>query len=101
MHDRLYEAQKALGQWTVQAQELGLDVPKFEECLKSGRQATEIRRDMAQGQKAGVTGTPTFFLAYTEPDSSQVKTVIRLSGALPFASLKAAIDKMLSEQTPK
>ncbi len=96
MHDRLFANQQTLEPFTAHAQAIGLDLPKFEECLNSGRQAEEIRKDMALGQKAGVTGTPTFFLAYTDPKSSQVKTVVRLQGAQPFASFKAVIDKLLA-----
>ena len=98
MHDRLYENQKALEPWTEHAKAIGLDVPKFEECLNSGRQAAEIRKDMAEAAKAGMTGTPGFFLAYTDPKSSKVTTKVRITGAQPFANFKAAIDKLLAEQ---
>jgi protein-disulfide isomerase len=97
MHDRLYENQRALEPWTPHAEAIGLDVAKFEQCLSSGRQAEEIRRDMAEAQKAGITGTPAFFLAYTDANSSKVKTVTTMKGAQPFAAFKAAIDKLLAE----
>jgi len=96
MHDRLYASQQNLEPWTAHAEAIGLDVAKFNDCLSSGRQAAEIRKDMADGQKAGVTATPCFFLAYTEPKSSKVKTVVRLTGAQPYASFMAAIDKLLA-----
>jgi protein-disulfide isomerase len=51
---------------------------------------------MAEAQKAGINGTPGFFLAYTEPNSTKVKTVARLTGAQPFAAFKAQIDKLLA-----
>jgi predicted DsbA family dithiol-disulfide isomerase len=81
---------------TPHAEAIGLDVQKFDECMNSGRQAVAIRQDMAEAQKAGVTGTPTFFLAYTDPKSSKIKTVRRLTGAQPFAAFKAEIDKLLA-----
>lgn len=96
MHDRLFENQNKLQVLTPYAEAIGLDVPKFEECLNSGRQAAGIRQDMAEAQKAGVTGTPTFFLAYTDPKSSKIKTVRRLSGAQPYAAFKTEIDKLLA-----
>lgn len=97
MHNRLFENQTKLDPLTPHAEAIGLDVPKFEECLNSGRQAAAIRRDIAAAQQAGVSGTPTFFLAYTDPKSSKIKTVRRLTGALPFATLKAEIDKLIAE----
>ena len=98
MHDRLYENQKSLEPWTAHAEAIGLDMGKFQDCLNGGRYAHEIRKDMAEAQKAGVTGTPAFFLAYTDPSSSKVKTVTGMKGAQPFAAFKAAIDRLLAEQ---
>lgn len=98
MHDRLFGNQKNLEPWTAHAEAVGIDVARFEECLNSGRPDTEIRKDMAEGQKAGVSGTPTFFLAYTDPKSSKVKTAARLTGAQPYAAFKATIDKLLAGQ---
>ena len=96
MHDRLFENQNKLQPFAAHAEAIGIDVIKFDECVNSGRQAAAIREDMAAAQKAGVTGTPTFFLAYTDPKSSRVKTVRRLSGAQPFANFKMEIDKLLA-----
>jgi predicted DsbA family dithiol-disulfide isomerase len=85
---------------------VGLNVAKFEGCLSAGKYDEAIRKDAAEGAKAGVTGTPAFFLAYTDPNSSKVKTEVRLSGAQPYAAFKAQIDKLLAEKpkaeaTPK
>jgi protein-disulfide isomerase len=96
MHDRLFANQKTLEPWKPHAEAIGLDVPKFEACLTAGKQAEEIRKDMAEAQKAGINGTPGFFLAYTEPNSTKVKTVARLTGAQPFSAFKAQIDKLLA-----
>jgi protein-disulfide isomerase len=101
MHDRLFANQKDLEPAKPHAEAVGLDVPKFEGCLSAGKYAEAIRKDVAEGAKAGVTGTPAFFLAYTDPTSSKVKTVVRLTGAQPYAAFKAQIDKLLAEQPPK
>ena len=97
MHGRLFANQQALEPWTPHAEAIGLDVTKFEECLNAGKTANEIRKDMSEAQKAGVTGTPTFFIAVTDPASSKIKTVSRLSGAQPYAAFKAEIDRLLAE----
>jgi len=97
MHDRLFENQKALEPWAPHAEAVGLDVARFEDCMSTARSADEIRASMAQAQKAGITGTPAFFLAYTDPASTRVKTITALKGARPFADFKAAIDGLLAE----
>jgi protein-disulfide isomerase len=101
MHDRLFANQKELEPAKAHAEAIGLDVPKFEGCLSAGRYAEAIRKDVAEGGKAGVTGTPLFFLAHTDPNSSKVKTEVRLSGAQPYTAFKAQIDKLLAETPPK
>lgn len=98
MHDRLFQNQQALGAADLprHAEALGLDLQRFSECLEGGKHSAKIRKDMAEGQKAGVTGTPTFFLGFTEPGSSRVKAVRRVTGAQPYESFKEAIDSVLS-----
>ena len=96
MHTRLFENQSKLEPLTPYAEAIGLNVPKFTECLNSGRQAAAIRQDMSEAQAAGVSSTPTFFLAYTDPKTSKIKTVRRLTGALPYTAFKAEIDKLLA-----
>ena len=97
MHDRLFANQKELEPAKPHAEAIGLDVPKFEGCLSAGKYAEAIRKDMAEAQKAGINGTPAFFLAYTDSTSSKVKTLMRLTGAQPFSAFKAQIDKLLTE----
>ena len=101
MHDQLFGSQKTLtdfSDWTAQAQKVGLKMPEFESCLSSGRYASEIRKDLAQGQGAGITGTPGFFLSVTDPASTKVRSVRFISGAQPYAAFKAQIDALLTEQ---
>jgi protein-disulfide isomerase len=39
-----------------------LDVEKFNECLESRKYKAEVEKDFNDGLKAGVYGTPTFFI---------------------------------------
>jgi len=98
MHDRLFANQRALGRKDLSgyAQALGLDVAAFDQCVDSGKGAARIRKDMADSDKAGARGTPTFFLGLTEPNSAQVKAVRVIRGAQPFAAFKEAIDSLLA-----
>lgn len=98
MHDRLFASQQTIDQWKSHAEAAGLDVNKFEECLDGGREAARVRSDMAEAQKAGLSGTPAFFLAFTDGKSTTLKSVTRLVGAQPFAAFKAAIDKQLVDK---
>ena len=100
MHDRLFESQKALEPWTPHAEAVGLDVPKFEACLASGKFDPEIRKDMAEAQRVGVTGTPAFMIARTDPGNSKVKVLAVLRGARAFADFKTEFDKLLEEPKP-
>ena len=97
MHDRLFANQKSLEPWTAHAEAVDLNVGRFEDCLSRGRYAEQIRKNIAEGQKAVVPGTPVFLLAYTDPTSSKVKTVARLTGAQPFSIFKNRIDQLLAE----
>ena len=40
------------------AQEVGLDLPAFEQCFKSGTYQATVQQDVDEGTRAGVTGTP-------------------------------------------
>ena len=101
MHDRLFENQNALEPWTPHAEAIGLDTAKFDACLASGKFDLEIRRQMGEARKAGVTGTPAFMLGRTEPNSSKVKVLAVLKGARAFADFKAELDRLLEEAAPK
>ena len=56
----------------------------------------KIKASMADGRKAGVSGTPSFLLGYTEAGGAQVKAVRFIRGAQTFDTFKDNIDKLLS-----
>jgi protein-disulfide isomerase len=97
MHVLLFQNQRALGpaELTKYAGTLGLDGAKFQTCLDKALHAEAVKRDLAEGMKAGVRGTPTFFLGTIESgDKVRVTRIIR--GAQPAEAFKAAIDAALS-----
>jgi len=62
-HDLLYKNQFAgFGDENLlaYAEEAGLDVQRFENDYESARYEGAVRKSFLQGQRAGVTGTPTF-----------------------------------------
>ncbi|HEY4720148.1 MAG TPA: hypothetical protein VIH84_06175, partial [Candidatus Methylomirabilis sp.] len=71
------------------------NVTTFQQCLDSGKYAARIRKDLADGQQAGITGTPGFLFGLTEPNDPKVKVLRVLKGAQPYASFKDTIDSLL------
>jgi predicted DsbA family dithiol-disulfide isomerase len=97
MHDRLFQNQEALEPFTPHAQAIGLDVPAFEACMSSGKYSQAVRKDMAEAQKAGAAGTPSFVLARTLPDDpDKVTGIVFIRGARQFEDFKTAIDQALA-----
>jgi protein-disulfide isomerase len=97
MHDRLYANQNALDEKNLpeHAKAVGLDLEKFQDCLSSGKHAQEIKKDIEDGQKVGIDGTPSFLLGFTEANGARVKAVKMIVGAQPFTDFKEAIDSLL------
>jgi protein-disulfide isomerase len=64
MHDLLFAHQDALRPSDLRqlAAELGLDVERFSEELRTRRHAPRIARDVDGADQSGVAGTPTFFI---------------------------------------
>jgi protein-disulfide isomerase len=90
MHDALYESQDDLSRKRilVLAQKAGLDMQKFENDLDSTEVREKVVRDVQDGDKAGVEGTPTLFI------NGQ-----RYNGAINLQILKPLLDAAL--KTPK
>jgi protein-disulfide isomerase len=64
MHERLYTAQKELNDARIDAiaQEVGLDLERYNADLKDPAISSLIVRDMNDARKAEVRGTPTVFV---------------------------------------
>jgi protein-disulfide isomerase len=86
MHDRLFAAQRELSPDAYErfARELGLDLRRFQESVRSGKTAARIEEDQRLASRIGAEATPTLFVNGE-----------RVEGAVPFATLKAVIDRKL------
>jgi Na+/H+ antiporter NhaA len=64
MHDRLLDHQDKLEPSDIRryAEELGLDVERFVDDLRSRNYASRVEEDVASADASGVAGTPTFFI---------------------------------------
>jgi protein-disulfide isomerase len=102
MHDRLFAHQDQLtpDKLPSHAKEIGLDMPKFQACLSSGKYAAEVQKSIAEGKKAGVTATPTFFIAVGQPNDPKVKALKGIVGAKKYEVFKAALDSFLTPSNP-
>jgi Na+/H+ antiporter NhaA len=82
MHDLLLDHQDELGfdDLVGYAQQLGLDIERFEEDLRMRTGAARIAQDVDSADLSGVSGTPTFFV-----------NNLRHYGAYDIATLSAAV----------
>lgn len=64
MHGAMFanQAKLAANDLVETAATIGVEKDKFKACLDSGKYKDEVQKDFDDGQKAGVTGTPTFFI---------------------------------------
>ena len=87
-HDTLYaKAPKlAAADLKAYAKDMGLDMTKFDQCLSSDKFKGLVQKDLSEGAKLGLTGTPTFLINGRE-----------ISGALPVESFAAIIDEELGQ----
>jgi protein-disulfide isomerase len=86
MHDKLFDkgVDGGVSSFKQYAKEIGLNIGEFDACLDSGEMANEVQKDFQDGQKAGVRGTPTFFI------NGQI-----LKGAQPFEVFREVIEGKL------
>jgi protein-disulfide isomerase len=98
MHDRLFANQRAIEPLKGHAETLGLDVVAFESCMASEKYGDAVRKDMAEAQKAGASGTPSFVLGRSDAaDPTKVNGISFIRGAQQFAAFKTEIEKALAE----
>lgn len=88
-HDQIFANQSKLKRDDLKkyAADLSLNQQPFDACLDSDRYAAEVQRDMDDGQKLGVSGTPTFFIEGR-----------RLTGAQPLEKFTELIDDELARK---
>ena len=86
-HDVLFADQTKLDEAGLaqSARSLGLDENSFQSCLKSGKFKAQIEHDVQEGTKAGVAGTPAFFI-----------DGISLNGVQPEAEFEKIINAELA-----
>ncbi|AFU58910.1 putative DSBA oxidoreductase [Candidatus Nitrososphaera gargensis Ga9.2] len=94
-HDALYNNQGAENSgWAnannmkAFASKIGLDREKFDSCLDGGKYKGFVESDFNFARDYGLRGTPSFLIINGDGSNPEV-----LTGAYPFATFKATIDK--------
>jgi protein-disulfide isomerase len=100
MHDLLFASQGALAQSNLltHAQELRLDIKKFNECLTNRLYSGSIRLSVAGAKALGVYGTPAFVLGTLSEDGDVLRVSKVLVGGESDAALRPALDELLAAQ---
>jgi protein-disulfide isomerase len=87
MHDKLFATQSNLQVADLKraARDLGLNATEFDHCLDSAKFESQWQQNRAEGQKYGVSATPTFFI------NGRMVT-----GALPYQAFSDILDEELA-----
>jgi len=88
LHDQLYENYNRLSDQKIReiAQQVGLDMEKFDQDMKDPELKALVERDFQEGAGAGVRGIPTIFV-----NGRQLKN-------RSFEGFQAAIEKELARE---
>lgn len=93
----VFDAQARLSAeiWDDLARQLGLNVDRFAECRRDGRQFQAVHADAQLAASYGLASTPSFVIG--RPSNGRVvgRTI---GGAQPFDTYAAKIDAFLAEQ---
>jgi protein-disulfide isomerase len=96
LHAKLFESPaRTEDEIYTRAQEAGLDVNTLRLCMTSGKYKAAVRESVTKMQQLGVSGTPYFLVGNTPSGSEPFKASQAISGAVPFANFKRAIDGLL------
>jgi protein-disulfide isomerase len=62
-HDSLFQTKKLqASDLRQQAADLKLDTARFNQCVESGEQSANVKKDSQEAQRMGLQGTPSFFI---------------------------------------
>ena len=76
------------------AEKTGLDMTQYEECYSSNKYRDAVVKDGQDALAAGVQGTPSFVLTYTNASGEEVTELIE--GAQPFSVFQEKIEAALA-----
>lgn len=84
-HDALYDSRQLdTPELKKHAAALKLDQAQFDKCLDDGKEADAVKKDLEEGMKLGLTGTPSFFVNNHF-----------FHGAVEYATLREMVEQQL------
>jgi protein-disulfide isomerase len=91
LHDLMFVEQSRLSVSDLKdkARRLGMNGGKFDSCLDSGKYVEQVQRDIAEGARSGITGTPAIFVNGIEVPG----------GAVPLETVAAAIQHEIDQSS--
>lgn len=98
-HDEIFKRTKSNGNGLTKddlykiSDDLRLNTATLKTCIDDKKQEDEVRKDLADANAAGASGTPTFFIGKSTSDGIIDGT--KLIGAQPFSAFKTIIDQQL------
>jgi protein-disulfide isomerase len=81
MHDKLFQNQgvNTANQLNALANQIGADTTRFNNCMTKQKYLPQIKKDLADGQTFGNTGTPTYFInGYKIPGNIPYDTFVKI-----------------------
>jgi protein-disulfide isomerase len=100
MHDKLFDNQRALDEKDLleYAKALEIDSKRYMSCLTGDKYRGQIAASVKEGGSAGISGTPSFLIGYTQAGGDEVKARKIIRGAFGYDVFKQAIDGLLKEK---
>ncbi|MCU0679304.1 MAG: DsbA family protein [Planctomycetes bacterium] len=88
MHDKLYIKQGVTSAQGLAdlARQIGADINRFTACFESEKYLKEVEKDLIDGQRLEIAGTPAWFI-----------NGYRIEGNIPYAAFAEILDKLLGQ----
>ena len=100
MHDLLFAEQRKMSVADLRAhgEALGLDMAAFNACLDEDKYAAAVKASIEEGARAGVRGTPSFFVGLSASDTpGKIKATKFVRGAQPLQVFQQTIEELLQQ----
>jgi protein-disulfide isomerase len=97
LHDRFFRAPRPVAPEELEGhvRAVGADLQKFRTCTRAGVAREDVRLDVEEARRLGLAGTPGLAFGVRDGDE-RVRVLLSLSGAQPYATIAAILDKLLA-----